>query len=94
MNALRAPLTAPGCSLNASRYLSHKGEARKPRPRCNAYRLIVQAAANAQKAVDLILGTAFESEAEQEREEAATSGLPDRSRKVWQRKGTGERGKA
>jgi antirestriction protein ArdC len=41
-------------------------------------RLIVQAAANAQKAVDLILGTVFESEAEQERdEEAATSGLPD-----------------
>jgi antirestriction protein ArdC len=41
-------------------------------------RLIVQAAANAQKATDLILRTAFESEAEQEREEeAATSGPLD-----------------
>ena len=41
-------------------------------------RLVVQAAANAQKAVDLILGTTFEDEAEQQRsEEAATSGLPD-----------------
>lgn len=40
--------------------------------------LIVQAAGNAQKAADLILGTTFESEAEQGRdEEAATSGLPD-----------------
>jgi antirestriction protein ArdC len=40
--------------------------------------LLVHAAANAQKAADLILGTAFESEAEQGRdEEAATSGLPD-----------------
>jgi antirestriction protein ArdC len=41
-------------------------------------RLIVQAAANAQKAVDLILGTAFESEAETEErdKEAATSGFP------------------
>jgi antirestriction protein ArdC len=41
-------------------------------------RLIVQAAANAQKAVDLILGTTFESEAETEEreEEAATSGFP------------------
>ena len=40
-------------------------------------RLIVQAAANAQKAVDLILGTTFESEAETEEreEEAATSGF-------------------
>ena len=44
-------------------------------------RLIVQAAANAQKAVDLILGTTFEGEGEQEREEeAATSGLPDPQR--------------
>jgi antirestriction protein ArdC len=41
-------------------------------------RLIVQAAANAQKAVDLILGTTFEGEAEQERDDgAATSGFPD-----------------
>ena len=40
-------------------------------------RLIIQAAANAQKAVDLILGAAIESEAEQERDkEAATSGFP------------------
>ena len=40
-------------------------------------RLIVQVAANAQKAADLILGTAFESGEEQERdEEAATSGSP------------------
>ena len=41
-------------------------------------RLIVQVAANAQKAVDLILGTTFESEAEIEErdEEAATSGCP------------------
>jgi antirestriction protein ArdC len=41
-------------------------------------RLIVQAAANAQKAVDSILGTDFESEVETEErdEEAATSGLP------------------
>jgi len=40
-------------------------------------RLIVQAAANAQKAVDLILGTTFESEAETEEreEEAAASGF-------------------
>jgi antirestriction protein ArdC len=41
-------------------------------------RLIVQAAANAQRAVDFILGTTFEREGEQERdEEAATGGLPD-----------------
>jgi antirestriction protein ArdC len=41
-------------------------------------RLIVQAAANAQKAVDSILGTTFESEGETEEreEEAATSGFP------------------
>ena len=40
--------------------------------------MYVQAAANAQKAVDLILGTTFESEAETEErdEEAATSGCP------------------
>ena len=41
-------------------------------------RLIVQAAANAQKAVDLILSTTFQSEIEDEREEeAASSGLPN-----------------
>jgi antirestriction protein ArdC len=41
-------------------------------------RLIVQAAANGQKAVDLILGTSFEGEGETEQrdEEAAASGLP------------------
>jgi antirestriction protein ArdC len=41
-------------------------------------RLIVQAAANAQKAVDSILGGTFESEGETEEreEEAATSGFP------------------
>jgi antirestriction protein ArdC len=41
-------------------------------------RLIVQAGANAQKAVDLILGTTFEDqgETEQRDEEAAASGLP------------------
>ena len=41
-------------------------------------RLIVQAAANAQKAVDSILGTTFESddETEERDEEAATSGSP------------------
>jgi antirestriction protein ArdC len=40
-------------------------------------RLIVQAAANAQKAVDLILDTTFESEAEtvERDEEAVTSGF-------------------
>jgi antirestriction protein ArdC len=40
-------------------------------------RLVVQAAANAQKAVDFILATTFESEAETEEraEEAATSGF-------------------
>jgi antirestriction protein ArdC len=43
-----------------------------------ANRLIVQAAANAQKAVDSILGTTFESEAvpEEREEQAATSGIP------------------
>jgi antirestriction protein ArdC len=41
-------------------------------------RLIVQAAANAQKAVDSILGTTFESEAVtvEREEQAATSGFP------------------
>jgi antirestriction protein ArdC len=41
-------------------------------------RLIVQAAANAQRAVDSILGTTFESggETEEREEEAATSGFP------------------
>ena len=48
-------------------------------------RLIVQAAANAQKAVDLILGTTFQSEAEQnERRRPQPAAFPTRSRKFWQ----------